>query len=123
MAEIPGSWKINYLSWKKEKKFKGIVIKYEDLIDDTKKEFKKVLNFLNSIMNINIDEKKVLQSINSCQFSKLKKMEDIHGFEEATNNKFFRIGKKDTWKDELSRDLRRKIEVNFRDEMVELGYL
>ena len=123
LAEIPSSWKINYLSWKKGKKFKGIVIKYEDLIDDTKKEFKKVLNFLNSIMNINIDEKKVLQSINSCQFSKLKKMEDIHGFEEATNNKFFRIGKKDTWKDELSRDLRRKIEVNFRDEMVELGYL
>ena len=121
MIKILG--KINYLSWKKEKKFKGIVIKYEDLIDDTKKEFKKVLNFLNSIMNINIDEKKVLQSINSCQFSKLKKMEDIHGFEEATNNKFFRIGKKNSWKDELSRDLRRKIEVNFRDEMVELGYL
>ena len=50
-------------------------------------------------------------------------MEDEHGFEEATNNKFFRTGKKDTWKNELSRDLRRKIEVNFRDEMIELGYL
>ena len=33
LAEIPGSWKINYLSWKKKKKYKGIVIKYEDLID------------------------------------------------------------------------------------------
>ena len=53
----------------------------------------------------------------------LRKMEDTHGFNEATNNKFFRIGKKDSWKDELSRDLRIKIELNFRDEMKELGYL
>ena len=123
LAEIPGSWKINYLSWKKKKKFNGLIIKYEDLTDDTEQEFKKVLNFLKNIMNININEKKILQSINSCQFSMLRKMEDTHGFSEATNNKFFRIGKKDSWKDELSRDLRRKIEVNFRDEMIELGYL
>ena len=123
LAEMPGSWKINYLSWKKKKKFNGLIIKYEDLTDNTEKEFKKILNFLSNIMDININEKKILQSINSCQFSKLRKMEDVHGFKEATNNKFFRIGKKNSWKDELSRDLRRKIEVNFRDEMIELGYL
>ena len=42
LAEFPGSWKINYLSWKKKKKFEGIVIKYEDLIDNTENEFKKI---------------------------------------------------------------------------------
>ena len=123
LAEIPGNWKINYLSWKKEKNFKGIIIKYEDLIDNAEREFKKILTYLKKIINIHIDEKKISKSINSCQFSKLREMEDVHGFDEATNNKFFRMGKKDTWKDELSRDLRRKIEVNFRDEMIELGYL
>ena len=32
LAETPGSWKINYMSWKKRKKFGGILIKYENLI-------------------------------------------------------------------------------------------
>ena len=123
LAELPGSWKINYLSWKKKKKFNGIIIKYEDLIDNTKREFKKILTFLKKIININIDEKKILKSINSCQFSKLSKMEDIYGFEEAVNNKFFRNGIKDAWKDDLSHGLKKKIEKNFRDEMIELGYL
>ena len=31
LAETPGSWKINYMSWKKRKKFGGIVIKYESI--------------------------------------------------------------------------------------------
>ena len=35
LAELTCSWKINYLSWKKKKKFPGILIKYEDLFDNT----------------------------------------------------------------------------------------
>tara|TARA_B100001123_G_C15150035_1_gene963136 strand:+ start:286 stop:1104 length:819 start_codon:yes stop_codon:yes gene_type:complete len=123
LAEIASSWKTNYLSWKKEKKFNGIIIKYENLIDDTEKEFRKILNFLNKFIKVKIDEKKLLKSIDSCQFSKLRKMEDQYGFKEATNEKFFRTGKKDSWKKELSVDLRRKLEENFKDEMQELGYL
>ena len=123
LAELPGSWKINYLSWKKKKKFDGIIIKYEDLIDDTEKEFKKILSFLKKIMHIKINEDKILKSINSCQFARLSAMEDKYGFEEAQNRKFFRIGKKDSWKSDLSAKLRKKIEVNFKDEMLELGYL
>ena len=123
LVEIPGSWKMNYLSWKKKKKFNGVIIKYEDLIDNAEREFKKILIFLKNIININIDEKKILKSINSCQFSKLREMENVYGFKEATGNKFFRTGIKDSWKNDLSKDLRKKIEENFRDEMLELGYL
>ena len=50
-------------------------------------------------------------------------MENIYGFNEAIKNKFFRKGTKDSWKDELSLDLRKKIEENFENEMKELGYL
>ena len=123
LAEISSSWKINYLSWKKKKNFEGIIIKYEDLVDNTEKEFKKILLFLKKIINIEIDEKKFLKSINSCQFLKLSKLEDLHGFEESTGGKFFRKGTKDSWKNDLSKDLRKKIEENFKDEMIELGYL
>jgi len=123
LAETPGSWKINYTSWKKRKKFGGIVIKYENLIDNTEKEFKKILDFLNKIMPITADNKKFLKTINSCSFSNLTKMENEYGFTEAIKNKFFRKGTKDSWKNELSSDLRKKLEENFKSEMNELGYL
>ncbi len=123
LAETPGSWKINYMSWKKRKKFDGIVIKYEDLVDNIEKEFKKILDFLNKIMPIIVDDKKILKTINSCSFSNLSKMENEHGFKEAIRNKFFRKGIKDSWKNELSPDLRKKLEENFKSEMNELGYL
>ena len=123
LAEIPGSWKLNYLSWKKKKKFQGLIIKYEDLIDDTDKEFKKILNFINKFKKINIEKEKILKSIMSCNFSNLSKMEHDYGFEESVDSKFFRKGKKDSWKNELNSDLIKKIEENFKDEMSELGYL
>jgi len=123
LAETPGSWKINYLSWKKKKKFDGLIIKYEDLIDNAEKEFTKILFFLKNFIKIEIDKKKISKSIKSCQFSNLRKMEVSFGFEEAIKNRFFRTGLKDSWKNDLSSDLRKKIEKNFKNEMLELGYL
>ena len=52
-----------------------------------------------------------------------KEMEEKYGFKETVNNKFFRVGKKDNWKNELSNDLARKLEKNFKNEMIELGHL
>ena len=83
----------------------------------------KILDFLNKIMPIIVDDKKILKTINSCSFSNLSKMENEHGFNEAIKNKFFRKGTKDSWKNELSSDLRKKLEENFKSEMNELGYL
>ena len=123
LAETPGSWKINYLSWKKKKFFDGIIIKYDDLADDTERELKKILLFLQKKMKIEINDKKISNCVDSCEFSKLSKMEDSKGFDEATEGKFFRKGKKDSWKNVLNDDLRKKIEENFRKEMIELGYL
>jgi len=123
LAELPSSWKINYLSWKKKKKFDGIIIKYEDLIDNTKLELKKILLFLQKNMNIPINEEKISKTINSCIFSNLSQLEDKYGFKEAEKNKFFWKGAKDSWKIDLNQDLRKKIEISFKDEMIELGYL
>ena len=75
------------------------------------------------IININYDEEKISKSIISCEFSRLSKMEDDQGFEEISNSKFFRKGTKDSWKNDLDRNLRKNIEENFKDEMIELGYL
>ena len=114
---------MNYLSWKKKKNCNGLIIRYEDLIDNPEKEFKKILTFLKKIININYDEEKISKSIISCEFSRLSKMEDDQGFEEISNSKFFRKGTKDSWKNDLDLNSRKKIEENFKDEMIELGYL
>jgi len=123
LAELTSSWKINYLSWKKKKKFPGIIIKYEDLKDNTYNEFEKILFFLKEKINFDLDITKLKKTVELCSFSKLKSIENKVGFKEAKNGKFFRKGEKDSWKNELSKDLQKKIEISLNQEMNELDYL
>ena len=123
LAEYTSSWKINYNSWKKKKKFPGILIKYEDMIDNTEKEFKKTLSFLKDKLNLKLDDKRIKKTIELCNFSKLSEEEDKKGFVEQVNGKFFRKGKKDAWKNELKEDLKNEIEKKLKNEMKELGYI
>ena len=124
LAEISSSWKINYLSWKKKKKFSGLIIKYEDLIDDCYKVFLKVMKFLSKNMNFQIDDEKIKSSINLAKFENLKESEELKLFKEnqGTEN-FFRTGKYNNWIKELSYDQVNTIEDNFNAEMIDLGYL
>ena len=123
LAEIPSSWKLNYLSWKKRKKYNGIIVRYEDLFDNTEEEFKKILIFIKKFIKIDIDQKKLSKVVKTCNFSNMKVLEDKYGFKEAEKNKFFRKGTKNSWQNELNENLKKKIEINFKDEMVQLGYL
>ena len=56
IIDIWSSWKIHYLSWKKEKKFKGIIIKYEDLKKNPFVQFAKILNFLKNYIDFEIKD-------------------------------------------------------------------
>ena len=124
MIDIRSSWKINYLSWKKEKKFKGIIIKYEDLKKNPFIQFTKILNFLKNYMDLEINEKKIKQCINLCDFKGLKNLENKFGFDEAiSSNAFFRKAELEEWKKLLDVKIKNKIESNFKNEMKELGYL
>ena len=60
----------------------------------------------------------------------MKKLEADKGFFEASTNEetgkkipFFHLGDKRDWKNILDLELKKKIENNFKIEMVELGYL
>ena len=44
-SQIISSWKINYISWVKKNKYKKILIKYEDMINDPEKTFEKLETF------------------------------------------------------------------------------
>ena len=130
IATILGSWIENYKSWKNHKFSPILIVKYEDLIIDTKKTFVSILNFLSKLMDIKIDEKKIINSVNSCDFETLVEKEKTEGFNEAVNSKknnkklnFFNLGKKNNWKNLLKPEIEEKIRVVFNKEMKELGYI
>ena len=125
-----GTWQQNYKSWRDLKFAPVLVVKYEDLINDTKKTFLSILNFLSDLIDIKINEKKIANSVASCSFDLLVKKEKEEGFVEAKVHKesgkkirFFNLGKKNNWKNLLNPKIEKKIRKAFEKQMKELGYI
>ena len=126
VPELVSSWSVHYNSWKNFiKEGNGIIIKYEDLVTNPKKEFKKILLFLNEVFNFEMNEEKLINSTESTKFDKLKRIESQTGFKEKSlkSERFFRKGVLDEWKEVLSKEQVRTIEENFENEMLELKYI
>ena len=128
---LMGDWSSNYKSWKKFGKMDNyLLIKYEDLLNDTRSTFIKILEFINKLTNskFTIEEDKFLNCINSTKFENLQNLELKNGFQEAVkqNGKkvtFFKYGKLNDGKNSLSPNLKKEVEKFFYKEMTELGYL
>ena len=128
-----GTWSGNYNSWKSLKDpGRYLLIKYEDLINNKDITFRKVIKFLCMLNGVKfkIDQAKFRNVIESTEFKKMQKLEQEKGFKEAKINSktgekipFFNLGAKNDWKKILDPDIKKKIEINFKNEMKELGYL
>ena len=125
-----GDWSSHYLSWKNIQYCPIKIIKYEDLLKDTKKVFLTILNFLSKITKIEYDKKKIDNCIKSTDFKKLSRLEITSGFTESSVSlktkkkiKFFNLGKKNKWTDLVDKNLITKTKKYFGKEMNELGYL
>ena len=123
------SWKTHYNSWKNFKK-NYLLIKYENLISNPNEEFKKISEFLSKLMNIKIQEDKIMMAIENNTFENLKKIEEKDGFAEAIKDlktgktkNFFNLGPKNNWQEKLDIEIKQSIEEKFEIEMKELGYL
>jgi len=130
VGQFIGNWQEHYKSWRDLKFAPILIVKYEDLIIDTKKTFISILNFLSNLIDIKIDEKKVVKTVNSCSFDILAKKEKNEGFNESVFSKggkkklnFFYLGKKNNWRDLLNPVYEEKIRNIFKSEMEELGYI
>tara|TARA_B100001063_G_scaffold45565_1_gene39369 strand:+ start:364 stop:1209 length:846 start_codon:yes stop_codon:yes gene_type:complete len=122
-VEILGSWKFNYYSWKSGVPgVPRIIIKYEDLINNTFQIKLKIIEFLSNILNFNIDVDHIKYSIEQSDFKRLQQIENNNKFHESSNT-FFNSGKIGQWKNILSIEQITKIENFCKDEMIELGYL
>lgn len=130
--EIISSWSNHFNSWVHNKlEIPICLIRYEDLVKDTLTELKKMFEFIKKInleKKTNFDFERAKLTIDETNFENLKKLEITRGFIENyeridKQNNFFNLGEKNDWKLSLPINLKNKIESNFRDEMIELGYL
>ena len=126
-----GSWKFNYLSWKKFGK-KCLIIRYEDLVNRKKKTIIEILNFLKKfkIKNLEIDHKKIDKIIETTEFNYMKKLEKKIKFDESVTDDltgkkkpFFNLGPNNQYKKNLDNRIVEIIEKEFKTEMKELGYI
>ena len=128
-----GSWSFNFNSWKIYKNSnKYLLVKYEDLVFDTKKVFIDVIEFINKLSNLktSINYQKINRAIETTSFNNMKSLETKYGFDEAKINdltgkkvKFFNLGPNNDWNKLLDKKFRNKIEQYFKKEMIELGYI
>ena len=94
------------------------------MIFDHQEKFYEIVSYLNKLQKIEIDERKISNSIGLTKFENLQELEKKYGFEEPTSSKaFFRAGKIGSWRQELNNELSKKIEKYFNSEMKELNYL
>ena len=125
------SWSINYNSWKQMKN-KVLFVKYEDLLNRKKTTLIKIFKFLDELgfKNLKLDMAKLNKVIESSDFSTMQKLEKNEDFKEGVIDQetgkrktFFRLGPKNDWKQILDNKYKEKIEIVFKKEMTELGYL
>ena len=126
------SWSNNYKSWKMARNINKILIKYEDLQEDTENTFAKIIKFTNKLLKNNeiVDLKKLKKSVQTTNFNLLKKKEESEGFIEGVyskgervKKKFFNLGKDNDYKKLLKSETIKEIEKSFYNEMKELDYL
>ena len=127
-----GSWGSNYESWKAfKKKNKYILIKYEDLVFKKKTTLIRLFKFFNDLgLNHNLNMIKLNKAIKTTEFENMKTKEQNESFIEALpdiktgkRRVFFNLGPKNDWRKLLEKKNIEKIESNFKEEMLELGYL
>ena len=125
------SWSNHYRSWKNNKNFEILFIKYEDIEKNKEDTFKKIILFVEKITkkNSKFNEKKFLNSIKSTNFSNLKNKELNEGFEESVySNKvgkkinFFNLGFSNRWQKLLPADIKEKVNEKFKKSLEELNY-
>ena len=126
-----GSWADHYKSWKNNKEFKVLFLRYEDLQINKIDTFNKIINFINELKGNKeiLDEKNFSNAISSTSFVNLKNKELNEGFGENFISKkgekinFFNLGFKNKWQNLLPNEMISKINNSLEEELKELNYI
>lgn len=120
VKEYMGTWSDHVESWTRTNAFPVHVMRYEDMKAEPHKVFAELLEKL----GIPVEDERLDKAIRHSSFKELKRQEEAYGFvEQSKNNKsFFRSGKADSWKDELTTEQIARIRMDHGTVMQRFGY-
>ncbi|SFC29780.1 sulfotransferase domain-containing protein [Pseudoalteromonas denitrificans] len=123
-ATVPqyiSSWSVHAKSWTQHKQKEFLILRYEDLLDNPQKMFKKVESFLGMKKN----PARLNKAIRFSSFEQLKNQEKQSGFVEKHENanSFFREGRKNQWRSILTPEQVKKIISDHFEQMKEFKYI
>jgi len=116
-----GTWSSHARSWLEPTlPFPVHLVRYEDLQQDTVATLLPVLN----AVGWQISEAELAQAVHRTKFERLVAEEADRGFRETSpkTNKFFRRGRAQAWREELSPDLISQVAIDHEEMMNRLGY-
>ncbi|MBN2682138.1 MAG: sulfotransferase domain-containing protein [Bacteroidales bacterium] len=114
------TWSEHVESWTSNIPFPVLVLKYEEMLDNTYETFEKAVKFIGLEKN----RQQIEKALEFSRFDVLKSQEEKEGFKEKAPDaeKFFRKGKSGSWKSELSGELAMEIQHNHAEVMKKYGY-
>lgn len=120
--QLTMGWSGHYLSWTRQDAIPVCVVRYEDLLADTARQFSRMLRFL-GIPGAD-DEERVAHAVALSSFGRLQAIEARDGFGEipVRAKRFFRSGKAGEGIEQLPAHLRQRILEQHAPVMAELGY-
>ncbi|EDM37296.1 Sulfotransferase [Pedobacter sp. BAL39] len=120
-AQLMLSWSGHVKSWNKNLPFPVLVLRYEDMLADTKAVFTRAVLF----MKIDATEEQIDKAIAETKFEKLQQQEGKTGFAEKNRNskQFFRKGISGDWVNELTPLQVKMIVDKHQEVMHRYGYL
>ncbi|MBN2682313.1 MAG: sulfotransferase domain-containing protein [Bacteroidales bacterium] len=115
------TWSEHVESWTCKLPFPILVLKYEEMLNNTYETFEKAVKFI----GLEKSKEQIKKAIEFSSFDVLKAMEQKEGFKEKApdSESFFRKGKEGSWKLELSADLAMELQQNQEKVMRKYGYL
>jgi|SRR6185312_7188415 len=119
--EVYGSWSQHVWSWTRTPHSAIYVLRYEDMIADTRKSFNGLIEHL----LLNPTNSELAEAIDRSSFEKLKEQERSEGFREKPKAaaRFFREGRSGQWKDILTPLQVQRIIRDHGEQMKRFGYL
>lgn len=121
VPQVISSWSINVCSWTEPPSPSVLVVRYEDLLEKPVKAFRKVV----ALMGLPRDDARLRRAISFTSFRQMRAQEVSGGFverhEEASS--FFRIGRKDQWREQLSEEQVARLVSQHHEQMERFRYL
>jgi hypothetical protein len=121
VPQVISSWSINVQSWTQAPRPEVLVLRYEDMLGNPVKTFRKLVSFLGQPR----DPKRLKKAIRFSSFEQLKLQEKRSGFIEKHENAnaFFRQGRKNEWSSKLTSEQVRKMIDSHGEQMARFKYL